>query len=94
MLFESTNSLTTIQNDRLLTLDTKALNHILMHNYIYQRPESARYNFGHIVGRGVLVAEGDMHKLQRKVMVCMENDLDVYLCLHRALLLVPPRFAT
>ncbi|KAE9404972.1 cytochrome P450 [Gymnopus androsaceus JB14] len=29
-------------NTRLVTLDTKALNHILMNNYIYQRPEVGR----------------------------------------------------
>ncbi|KAE9404971.1 cytochrome P450 [Gymnopus androsaceus JB14] len=54
--------------NRLLTLDNKALNHILMHNYIYQRSEPARYNLSLIVGTGVLVTEGDKHKLQRKVM--------------------------
>jgi hypothetical protein len=37
---------------RLYTLDTKALNHILMNSYDYQKPEAARYNLSRIVGSG------------------------------------------
>lgn len=39
---------------RLYTTDTKALNHILMNSYIYQKPGAARYNLSRIVGPGVL----------------------------------------
>ncbi|KAG6854181.1 hypothetical protein C0991_009833 [Blastosporella zonata] len=53
---------------RLFTMDTKALNHVLMNTNIYQKPEPARYNLGRIVGGGVLVVEGEKHKQQRKVM--------------------------
>ncbi|KAG6856730.1 hypothetical protein H0H87_001330 [Tephrocybe sp. NHM501043] len=53
---------------RLFTMDTKALNHVLMNTNIYQKPEPARYNLSRIVGGGVLVVEGDKHKQQRKVM--------------------------
>lgn len=57
------------QQERLFTLDTKALNHILMNHYIYQKPEQARYGLGRLLGAGVLVTEEDKHKLQRKIMV-------------------------
>ena len=40
------------QLTRLYTTDTKALNHVLMNSYIYQKPEAARYNLGRIVGPG------------------------------------------
>ncbi|KAJ7646852.1 cytochrome P450 [Roridomyces roridus] len=53
---------------RLFTTDTKALNHFLTNSYIYQRPQSSRYNLGRIVGPGVLVTEGDQHKMQRRIM--------------------------
>ncbi|KAJ7221601.1 cytochrome P450 [Mycena pura] len=53
---------------RLYTTDTKALNHFLTHSYIYQKPEPQRYNLARIVGPGVLVAEEDVHRQQRKIM--------------------------
>ncbi|KAJ7778746.1 cytochrome P450 [Mycena maculata] len=53
---------------RLHTTDTKALNHFLTNNYIYQKPEPLRYNLGRVVGPGVLVAERDQHRQQRKIM--------------------------
>ncbi|KAF8968276.1 cytochrome P450 [Flammula alnicola] len=54
--------------NRLYTIDTKALNHVLMNYYIYQRPEVARYNLSRILGNGVLVVEEDKHKQQRRIM--------------------------
>ncbi|KAF5318106.1 hypothetical protein D9619_012269 [Psilocybe cf. subviscida] len=53
---------------RLYTTDTKALNHILMNSYTYQKPESARFGLSRIVGPGVLVVEGEKHKQQRRIM--------------------------
>lgn len=53
---------------RLFTADIKALNHILMNSYTYQKPEAARYNLSQILGTGVLVVEEDKHKQQRKIM--------------------------
>ena len=49
---------------RLYTIDTKAINHVLMNDYVYEKPESARYNLSQILGSGVLVVEGDKHKQQ------------------------------
>ncbi|KAF8191593.1 cytochrome P450 [Mycena galopus ATCC 62051] len=53
---------------RLYTTDTKALNHFLTNSYIYQKPAPARYNLSRVVGPGVLVTEGDVHRQQRKIM--------------------------
>ena len=50
--------------NRLYTIDTKAINHVLMNSYIYQKPESARYNLSRILGNGVVVVEEDKHKQQ------------------------------
>ncbi|KAL0947682.1 hypothetical protein HGRIS_013770 [Hohenbuehelia grisea] len=54
--------------NRLYTVDTKALNHVLMNSNIYQKPAVARRNLSHILGAGVLVVEGEKHRQQRKVM--------------------------
>ncbi|KIM49563.1 hypothetical protein M413DRAFT_21761 [Hebeloma cylindrosporum] len=54
--------------NRLYTTDTKAINHVLMNSYIYQKPEGARYNLSRILGNGVLVVEEDKHKQQRRIM--------------------------
>ncbi|KAJ7857550.1 cytochrome P450 [Mycena leptocephala] len=53
---------------RLYTTDTKALNHFLTNNHIYQKPMHTRYNLSRIVGPGLLVTEGEVHRQQRKIM--------------------------
>ncbi|PPQ76652.1 hypothetical protein CVT24_011791, partial [Panaeolus cyanescens] len=53
---------------RLYTTDTKAINHILMNSYIYQKPDAARYQLSQILGSGVFVVEEDKHKRQRCIM--------------------------
>ncbi|KAI0358319.1 cytochrome P450 [Trametes cingulata] len=57
-----------LNNDRLWTLDTRALNHILTHSADYQKPEAARRNLAKIIGEGVLFREGEHHRRQRRVM--------------------------
>ncbi|KDR81931.1 hypothetical protein GALMADRAFT_135320 [Galerina marginata CBS 339.88] len=54
--------------NRLYTTDVKAINHVLMNNYNYQKSEIARYHLSKILGNGLLIAEEDKHKQQRKVM--------------------------
>ncbi|EEB99925.1 hypothetical protein MPER_00265, partial [Moniliophthora perniciosa FA553] len=54
--------------NRLYITDAKALNHILMNHYDYQKPEITRWDLGQIVGEGLLITEGDKHNFQRKVM--------------------------
>jgi hypothetical protein len=48
----------------LYTLDTKAMNHVLVNSYIYQKPEAARYSMSLVMGHGLLVVEEDKHKQQ------------------------------
>ncbi|KAJ7496540.1 cytochrome P450 [Mycena latifolia] len=53
---------------RLFTTDTKALHHFLTNSHIYQKPDPSRYNLARVVGPGLLVAEGEEHRQQRKIM--------------------------
>ncbi|KAJ7745985.1 cytochrome P450 [Mycena metata] len=53
---------------QLYTTDTKAIQHILSNDYVYQKSPSGRYFLGRVVGPGVLVVEEDLHKKQRKIM--------------------------
>ncbi|KAH9885221.1 cytochrome P450 [Cubamyces lactineus] len=55
-------------SDRLWTMDTRALNHILTHSADYQKPEDARRNLAKILGRGVLFTEGEQHRQQRRIL--------------------------
>ncbi|KAF8352245.1 cytochrome P450 [Amanita rubescens] len=53
---------------RLFTMDAKALSHILMNSSLYEKPEIARYALTRLLGDGLLVAEGDKHRQQRRIM--------------------------
>ncbi|KAJ7436818.1 cytochrome P450 [Mycena latifolia] len=48
----------------LYTADTKALNHIAVHNTLYEKPPFVRYHLSQVVGTGLIVVEGDDHKRQ------------------------------
>ncbi|KAH9483655.1 Cytochrome P450 monooxygenase 169 [Psilocybe cubensis] len=50
--------------NRFYTTDVKAVNHILMNDYIYQKPEQTRFALSRVLGNGVLVVEEDKHKQQ------------------------------
>ncbi|KAI3332199.1 cytochrome P450 [Xylariaceae sp. AK1471] len=53
--------------ERVLVTSPKALSEVLVtKNYHFQKPRALRYNIGRILGVGVLLAEGDQHRLQRK----------------------------
>ncbi|KAK7035894.1 cytochrome P450, partial [Favolaschia claudopus] len=56
-------AISSAQLNRLYTADTKAVHHFLS-SYNYRKPEMARYTLSRIVGDGVLVTEGDIHKQQ------------------------------
>ncbi|KAF4615471.1 hypothetical protein D9613_003375 [Agrocybe pediades] len=53
---------------RLCTVDLKAINYVLMHSNDYQKPEPVIYHLQRIVGQGLLVVEGDVHKQRRKIL--------------------------
>ncbi|RFU76201.1 isotrichodermin c-15 hydroxylase cytochrome p-450 monooxygenase cyp65a1 [Trichoderma arundinaceum] len=53
--------------ERLLITSPKALAEVLVtNNYAFQKPENVRSFLGRILGYGVLLAEGDEHKRQRR----------------------------
>ncbi|KDN62252.1 putative cytochrome P450 [Colletotrichum sublineola] len=53
--------------ERLLITSPKALAEVLVtHNYDFRKPGAVRSSIGRILGIGVLLAEGDEHKVQRK----------------------------
>ncbi|KAJ7458475.1 cytochrome P450 [Mycena latifolia] len=53
---------------QLHTTDTRAIHHFLSNSHIYEKSEASRLTLGRIVGPGILVVEGDVHKQQRKIM--------------------------
>ncbi|KAJ7052294.1 cytochrome P450 [Mycena amicta] len=53
---------------RLYSTDPKALNHFLTHDSIYQKPAALQYTLARILGKGLLIAEGEDHKKQRRIM--------------------------
>ncbi|GBE77352.1 predicted protein [Sparassis crispa] len=59
---------TLFNSDRLSTMDTKALNHILTHPSIYHKTAEARYNLARVLGNGLVVVEDEQHRKQRKIM--------------------------
>ncbi|KAJ3557677.1 hypothetical protein NM688_g1344 [Phlebia brevispora] len=52
----------------LLTSDTRAVNHVLTHSLDYQKSKEGRKALSFLVGAGVLVAEGESHRRQRRVL--------------------------
>ncbi|GAA6003065.1 hypothetical protein JCM10207_001969 [Rhodosporidiobolus poonsookiae] len=56
-------------DQRLLLTDPVALNHILLSNaYDYPKPDEVRGDLAMILGKGILFAEGDDHRRQRRIM--------------------------
>ncbi|KAL1742895.1 cytochrome P450 [Schizophyllum fasciatum] len=58
----------TLGTDRIMTIDPKALSHLLAHDELYQKPEASRFNLAQTIGPGLPVTEGAHHRLQRRVM--------------------------
>ncbi|KAI0032662.1 cytochrome P450 [Vararia minispora EC-137] len=52
---------------KLLTVDLKAMHHILSHGNIYRKSEFVRHGLGSVLGQGLLFVEGSDHKRERKV---------------------------
>ncbi|KZP10666.1 cytochrome P450 [Athelia psychrophila] len=50
------------------TVDPKAVNHILSRHNIYQKPKAQSARLSVVLGKGLVFAEGDAHKHQRKVL--------------------------
>ena len=54
-------------DERLLTVDPIALNHVLRNASIYQKPWQSRAFISSLIGCGILASEGQMHKRHRRV---------------------------
>ncbi|KAK5628450.1 hypothetical protein RRF57_004165 [Xylaria bambusicola] len=53
--------------ERVLITGPKALSEVLVtKNYVFEKPPGLRNSIGRILGEGILLAEGDEHKIQRK----------------------------
>ncbi|KAI0357853.1 cytochrome P450 [Trametes cingulata] len=57
-----------LNSPTLLTLDSRAIHHVLTHPKEYQKTESARRSLAKLLGAGQLVVEGEQHRQQRKIM--------------------------
>lgn len=56
-----------LNSERLLVTSPKAISEVLVtKNYDFQKPPMMRYSLGRLLGIGVLLAEGEEHKFQRK----------------------------
>ncbi|KAF6759987.1 cytochrome-450 hydroxylase [Ephemerocybe angulata] len=54
-------------DDRLLTLDPASVSHVLKNSTVYEKPWQSRKLISSLIGCGMLAAEGQMHKRQRRV---------------------------
>ncbi|EGG00296.1 uncharacterized protein MELLADRAFT_93703 [Melampsora larici-populina 98AG31] len=54
---------------QLSTIDPKALNHILISRaYAYPKPDTIRRGLGGVLGHGLIFAEGETHKRQKRLL--------------------------
>lgn len=53
---------------RIMPTSTSAIQHILNNWTVYVKPEQSRRALRNILGDGLLTAEGEMHRRQRKVL--------------------------
>ncbi|TFK54257.1 cytochrome-450 hydroxylase [Heliocybe sulcata] len=54
-------------DERVLPLDPLSLSHVLKHTTIYEKPWQSRQLITGLIGCGMLAAEGQVHKRQRRV---------------------------
>ena len=63
----------------MVTIDTKAINHVLKDGYVYEKSDQIRHDLGAVLGTGLLFVTGEDHKRQRKAIV--SHPVSCY-CLH------------
>ncbi|KAA1466940.1 cytochrome P450 [Dentipellis sp. KUC8613] len=54
--------------NKMITVDLKAINHILAHTMEFYRSDRARFILHKLTGDGILAMEGTRHRLQRKIL--------------------------
>ncbi|KZS96656.1 cytochrome P450 [Sistotremastrum niveocremeum HHB9708] len=57
-----------LNSGRFYTHDTRAVSYVLSHTDIFRKPEQIQFVLGRILGKGVLFAEGEDHKHQRRLL--------------------------
>ncbi|KAF9088845.1 hypothetical protein BGX29_012357 [Mortierella sp. GBA35] len=58
-----------LNNQRILLADQKAIQHVFgTHSYKYTKPTNLARLLGKVIGHGILLAEGDAHRKQRKML--------------------------
>ncbi|TFK35548.1 cytochrome P450 [Crucibulum laeve] len=53
---------------QLYTADPKAINHVFMNYFDYQKSEAGIYNIKQLLGPGLILIEGDLHRRQRRIL--------------------------
>ncbi|EMD33454.1 hypothetical protein CERSUDRAFT_160359 [Gelatoporia subvermispora B] len=53
---------------QIFTMDLKVINYILRHSTEFPKPRASRFFLSKLLGEGVLVAEGEEHRKQRRIM--------------------------
>jgi cytochrome P450 len=56
------------QVTRLQTTDLRAMAHVLQHTEVYHKPWRTQKHLGDSLGYGLLVSEGEKHRIQRKAL--------------------------
>ncbi|CAG7853105.1 SubName: Full=Related to Cytochrome P450 {ECO:0000313/EMBL:CCA75456.1} [Serendipita indica DSM 11827] len=59
---------TVLGDQRCITTDNKAIGYILTNTNKYHKPEAARYQLSFVIGDGLVLVEGNDHRIQRRVM--------------------------
>ncbi|KAA1474006.1 cytochrome P450 [Dentipellis sp. KUC8613] len=54
--------------NKLLTVDLKAINHVLTHSMEFYKSDQVRFVLHELLGDGLLAVEGPQHRLQRKML--------------------------
>ncbi|KAG9082535.1 hypothetical protein FRC07_014173, partial [Ceratobasidium sp. 392] len=65
---DSTQPFLNEQSYQLYTMDMRAINFIMSQSTIFDRGEGSRRGFAQILGEGLLAADLDAHKRQRRIM--------------------------
>ncbi|PVG01516.1 cytochrome P450 [Serendipita vermifera] len=54
---------------RCITTDPKAVSHILTNHFTYYKPDPVRFHLSYFIGNGLVSAEGNEHRNQRRIMI-------------------------
>jgi hypothetical protein len=55
------------QQQKMLTVDLKAVSHILKDGYVYEKSDQIRHDLGALLGRGLLFVTGELNTFRFKI---------------------------